>query len=294
MPRGGALPEDAPPGALTARARLTTIVTMAHMRQCCLVPVLALTLLAAPRVAADAPLRLTTHRVPWPVKNRVRVVQLSDLHVGRVTPALRLQEVLTLTRQAKPDFVVLTGDYVNRSLAQLPALRQLVAALPRPCLAVLGNHDYWSGGAAVAAALRRAGAQVLINSSTVVAGTGWEVIVVGIDDPYTGHQSVRQAFARAARPREALVLTHYPDIAPTVARFGGRLILSGHTHGGHLNVPLVTRTVARALGHRFLAGWYDLGAARLYVNVGIGSAKIRVRTGKAAPEVAVFDLEPSP
>jgi uncharacterized protein len=250
-------------------------------------------LLAATTAVADAPLRLTTHRVPWPVKKRVRVVQLSDLHVGRVTPALRLQEALTMTRQAKPDFVVLTGDYVNRSLDQLVALRRIVAALPRPCLAVLGNHDHWSGAAAVQAALRRAGAQVLINSSTVVAGTGWEVIVVGIDDAYTNHHAIRQAFARAARPREALVLTHYPDIAPAVARVGGRLILSGHTHGGHLNVPLVTKTVARAMGHRFLAGWYDVGAARLYVNVGVGSAKIRVRTGKAAPEVAVFDLEPS-
>jgi hypothetical protein len=134
--------------------------------------------------------------------------------------------------------------------------------------------------------------QVLINASTVVRGTGWELAVVGIDDAYTAHHAVRQAFARVPRPRDALVITHYPEVAPAVARFGGRLILSGHTHGGHLDIPGVTRGLARLAGHRYIGGWYTVGAARLYVNVGIGAAKVQVRTGRAAPEVAVFDLEP--
>jgi len=252
--------------------------------------VLALLLGAGP--AAGAKLRVTTHRVAWPVQRRVRVVQLTDLHVGRNTPMPRLQEAVALAQRARPDVVVMTGDYVNRSLDQLPRLRQLVLALPRPCLATLGNHDHWSGAAAVRAALTRAGVQVLTNASTVVRGGGWELTVVGIDDGYTSHHAVRQAFARVPRPRDTLVITHYPEVAPTVARFGGRLILSGHTHGGHLDVPVVTRGLARLAGHRYIGGWYTVGAARLYVNVGIGAAKVQVRTGRAAPEVAVFDLEP--
>jgi uncharacterized protein len=257
----------------------------------------ALAAWAGPSLRRSAPflpgLRVTTHEVPWPTARRVRVVQLSDLHVGRNTdPALLLQAV-TRARALRPDLVVLTGDYVNRSLEKAGELRRLVAELPRPCIAVLGNHDYWSGAQGVTAALRRGGAQVLLNQSTRVSGPGWKLTVVGVDDGYTNHQAIRTSFAGLADARNTLVLTHYPNAADAIARFGGRLILAGHTHGGTVAVPILTAAVARAKGLRYLAGWYDVGKAKLYVNVGLGAANPTARLGEnASPEISVFDLVP--
>jgi len=189
---------------------------------------------------------------------------------------------------------VMTGDYLNRSLTEALGLRQLAASLPRPCFATLGNHDHWSGAAGVRAALTRAGVRVLTNESLVVSGAGFRVTLVGIDDGYTGHHAIRQAFAGLAAPRDTLVLTHYPNLARLIAPYGGRLILAGHTHGGTVRIPILTVAIARAMGVPYLAGWYDVGpATRLYVNVGIGQARSRARIGaQAAPEIAVFELAP--
>ena len=245
--------------------------------------------------AAGPSLRVTRHEVPWPIARRVRVVQLSDLHLGHATDPALLQQAVARVRALRPDLVVMTGDYLNRSLDRAADLRRLAAELPRPCLATLGNHDYWSGAQGVRAALRRAGVQVLTNQSQTIRGPGWQLTVVGVDDGYTGHQAIRTAFAGLSDPRNTLVLTHYPNTADAIARFGGRLILAGHTHGGTVAVPLLTVAIARAKGLRYLAGWYTVGktSTRLYVNVGLGSARIRARLGELAqPEVAVFDLVP--
>jgi uncharacterized protein len=243
--------------------------------------------------AAAADLQVHGHRVPWPVAKRVRVVHLTDLHIGRNTPRAVLDRALEETRAAKPDLVVMTGDYLNHSLELVEVLERFARAIPKPCLATLGNHDHWSGASGVIGALRRGGVQVLTNRSTVVRGDGWTLRVVGIDDSYTSHHSIATAFEGVARPYDALVLSHYPAIAPTIARWGGRLILSGHTHGGQVGVPIVTRALARAMGHHYLAGFYDLPkGSRLYVNVGLGSARVKIRVGNARPELAIFDLVP--
>lgn len=225
------------------------------------------------------------HRVPHPVARRV--VHITDVHVGWTTSSAVLGEAAQLATDLRPDVVVLTGDYVNHSLRHLDALAAFVAGLPEPVVAVLGNHDHWSGAGDVTRCLRRGGAAVLRNAWTNVDG----LEVVGIDDARTEHHDVERAF-RGARAREALVLQHAPRIAPEIAAHGGRLILSGHTHAGHVYAKSVTPRVAKRLGHDYLAGWYPVGGARLYVNAGIGHAPLRFGE-RAAPEVAVFDLEPA-
>ena len=224
--------------------------------------------------------KVVRHTVSWPgLKRSVRVAHLSDLHLGRFTPLVRLEAAILAVREAKPDLTVLTGDYLNRSLHDAPELSAKLARLPRPCLAVLGNHDHWSGGVGVRKALLRAGVVVLSNRSLRVRGQGFELTVVGIDDAYTAHHRIRAAFAGIARPRDGLVITHHPGIAVALARLGGRLILCGHTHG------------ERAVHGRFLRGFYELAqGVRLYVNPGVGSGRARPR--RIVPEVAIFELTP--
>ena len=242
-------------------------------------------------LAAAQRVRLTERQVPWAGIGSLRVAHVTDLHVGWATHPALLQQAIELTRLARPDLVVLTGDYVNRSLRHLEELRRLLARLPRPCVATLGNHDFYSGAAAVQRLLEQEGVAVLRNSHTRLHVRGEPLTVVGVDDAATGHADADRSFAGVARPAEALTPTHHPDTADAIAAHDGRLILAGHTHGGQVVLPGLTAVTARLLGIRYLAGWYRVGECRLFVNAGIGSASIRRRIGRtAAPEVAVLEL----
>jgi len=155
----------------------------------------------------------------------------------------------------------------------------------------LGNHDHWSGAERVQAAIAKQGIPVLRNENTRLQIGDVQVPIVGIDDGFTKHDDAKKAFAGLSCPETALVLSHFPDSADQIASCGGRIVLSGHTHGGQVEIPMITRAIARLAGNKYVAGWYTLGCTRLYVNAGVGSSAIRLRAGvQARPEVAIIDL----
>ena len=231
-------------------------------------------------------LAITTHTIPWPT--RARVVQLTDLHMGPTTPKAVLQRVADIVQGLDPELVVLTGDYVNQSLFHLDRVTDFVRALPAPCVAVLGNHDHWTSAVRVTEALEAGGAEVLRNASTVRGG----ITVVGVDDGCTHHDDIARAF-EGVDPRSALVLTHDPKTAEAIAERGAPLVLSGHTHAGQIEVPLVTRRIARAVGMPYLRGFFTIGETALYVNAGLGHSLEGLRGGPTRPEIAVFELDPA-
>ena len=223
----------------------------------------------------------------------MRVAQLTDIHVGATTPQKTLARVAQVVASLGCDLVVLTGDYVNASLFHLDRVTELVQSLPQPCIATLGNHDHWTDPVRVAAALRAGGALVLQNASTVVRAGGLELTVVGVDDGRSGNDDVPRAFADVADPERALVLSHFPSTAETIATTGAPLVLSGHTHAGQVDVPHVTRLLAKLAGNPYLHGFYRLDRTDLYVSAGIGHSLHGLRAGKTCPEIAVFELDPA-
>ncbi len=244
-------------------------------------------------VAESAPqkVRRTRYQISWPGVRGLRIAHITDLHVGWGTPKHLLEQTLTITRLARPHLVVLTGDYLNHSLKRLPRLERFIAALPRPCVATMGNHDHWSDDVAIQRALERHGVLVLRNKNVTMRLAGRRLPVVGVDDGLTRHHDVERAFSGVAEPGRALVLTHYGETADEIVEKGARLVLAGHTHGGQVNLPILTTAVTRMVGMRYVAGWYTVGKGKLYVNAGIGSSFIRRRLGRRAiPEVALMDL----
>ncbi|MBX2812645.1 MAG: metallophosphoesterase [Myxococcales bacterium] len=240
-------------------------------------------------------LRITRYRLPWPRLSRLyRVVHISDIHAGWTTPLALYREVTEAVHRAKPDLVVLTGDYVNVSRTFFSRVQGFVCGLPSPVVAVLGNHDHLVGGRASAQNLMDAGAHVLQNRSISVG----DLTVVGVDDGFSGHDRVEEAFCGIASPREALVLTHFPPTAERIASIGGRLILSGHTHAGQIHVSDIWDQRLARLGRLgpYIRGMYTLEEGTLlYVNAGLGHAWRGMRVGDMCrPELAIFELYPAP
>jgi predicted MPP superfamily phosphohydrolase len=235
-----------------------------------------------------APVLLRDVRLPVPGLERpLRLVHLTDLHFGVVTPLSRQIAAVALANACAPDLVILTGDYVGRGLRHVHRVAEVLSALEAPRLAVLGNHDHWAGAATVRAALEDSGARVLVNEHVSFAG----LTVVGLDDPYTGHDDLDLA-TQAVPPGPRIALAHDPAAAPALWAKGVPLVFSGHTHGGQVDVGKPIDWFFKG----FVAGTYAApdGAGQLYVSAGIGCSGMPVRWGRRSrAEVTRVELVPA-
>lgn len=226
-----------------------------------------------------------------PAHDGLRVAQLSDLHFGHKTPLALIRAALEVANRFQPDLVVLTGDFLTRRRDEVRALRENIGGLAAPTVAVLGNHDVWVDPAGAAAALRRHGYEVLENAWTTVRLRGAPLRLVGVGDHLTRREDVLASLrGLPERGSTPLVLAHGPRTADKLSALGRAcLCLSGHTHGGQVNLPVVTRLLLASMREPYARGLYRLGPVQLYVNRGVGNSGISVRVN-SPPEVTLATL----
>lgn len=229
-----------------------------------------------------------------PLRN-LRIVQLTDIHHGLYLPLQAVMDAVELANRLRPDIAVLTGDFITYSRAYIqPVAEQLSQLQARlGIFAVLGNHDFRVSGDAVTRTLRRHGIAVLRNQHTLVRDKGHSFFMAGVDDLHYGAD-----LARALRymPAEApsVLLSHHPGIIRQAARAGVGLVLSGHTHGGQVRLPVVGSVrEGPPRRRRFQAGLDALGATQIYVSRGIGTVVLPLRY-RCLPEIPLFHLAPHP
>ena len=220
------------------------------------------------------------------------IAHLSDIHVSALARPRALERALELVAAEHVELALLTGDYVCLSLRSLPRFAAALRRLAVPALATLGNHDHRAGAAEVSATLIAAGIRVLRNEHATVRLRGAELHVIGVDDGATRHADPDRAFRSVPGGGLRIALTHDPRQTDRVAAHRPHLILAGHTHGGQVDVPGVTHRIMRRRGFHYLAGEYQVGASRVYVNRGLGaSLPLRVRVPS---EIALFTLVEQP
>jgi predicted MPP superfamily phosphohydrolase len=226
--------------------------------------------------------------------DRLRVVQVSDLHVKRIgTLEHRLLEAL---HAAPADVVVITGDALDRA-DRLTVLDRLLGEFPRGprTLAILGNWEHRCAVDldALDRTYRRHGIELLVNRSVEVTHHGGRARITGLDDFVGGRPDARAALATAAPLPDHLVLAHCPsarDALGIPAEHAASLLLAGHTHGGQV-APFGVATVLPPGCGRYVAGWYRDGGPPMYVSRGIGTSLVPVRIG-ATPELVRLDWQP--
>jgi uncharacterized protein len=226
------------------------------------------------------------------------IAQLSDVHVGVYVGDRELAIAEELLRQAKPDLIVLTGDLLDNDPRLAPQLGRFVRRLPALAragvVAISGNHDYFAGVEDMAAAITGAGARILRNDAQVIGGPGAGFALLGVDDVWARREGAGPDLQRAVRalPRiggrvapaldlPRVLLCHNPSF---FAEAAGQvaLQLSGHTHGGQINLGI--RPADYVLPGGWVAGRYDQSDSVLYVNRGFGTVGPPARVF-APPEV---------
>jgi predicted MPP superfamily phosphohydrolase len=249
------------------------------------------------RAGWDEPRRLVCPEVPlalpgWPASlDGLRVALVSDLHAGagHMTPA-RVASVIDAVLALDADLHLLGGDYLDSTplgdgRARVREVAAQLARLPR-AVAVLGNHDWGAAGPAMGWALRQVGVPVLENDALAVRDGLW---VAGLADSRHRFPDVAATLARVPAGAPILLLTHDPDLFPSVPQRPA-LTLAGHLHGGQVNVPILRHAVLPTrYGDRYLAGHIVEGGRHLYVSAGIGTAGLPLRL-RRLPEVPVLVL----
>jgi uncharacterized protein len=265
--------------------------------------------------------RVVTVEVPItdlpPTLDGLRIVHLSDIHIGAFLPRAALRRAIDLINAVQPDLVVLTGDLITTehdpledAIAELSRLR-----VPLGIWACHGNHERWAGVEAQTEALfARDGMHVLRQQCVELSWFGGRFNLIGVDDqrerarPGEPSCMLRSIEGLVRRDMPNILLSHNPDTFPRAAALGIELSLAGHTHGGQIRLKLGNRQWSPAsFITPFAVGLYRLPfgptahpareetAARprksafLYVNPGLGTLGLPLRLGMP-PEITALTL----
>ena len=238
------------------------------------------------------PQRIWLSGLPEPFRG-FRILHLTDIHHSLFVPLGQVAAVVELANSLKPDLVALTGDFVSYSRASIEPVAEILGGLRSRSgvIAVLGNHDFRVGAEAVETALRRHRIQVLRNRHRSLQKRGATVFVAGVDD-YGYGADLTQAMQGIPEDAPTVLLAHNPRLVTAAACRGVSLVLSGHTHGGQVNFPLLGTVYGRSPEQmRFKMGWDRLGGTQIYVSRGIGTIVLPVRW-RCPAEVPLLELEP--
>lgn len=231
------------------------------------------------------------------------IYQLSDLHTIRFGPLERRVANL-IERLPEPDLAVFTGDMIHTRRGTEPFMRLASGLRARDGVyAVTGNSEYKNGIRHVefAARMQEGGIRTLYNQHVVLERNGAEIALAGVEDPRSDHDDLALALTGIPDNVFKLVLMHTPDGVAEAVLDGVDLVLSGHTHGGQVRLPLLGALFTHSvMGARLSAGHYKgirlrvligirPGRTQLYVSRGLGVSGLALRF-LCRPELTILTL----
>ena len=223
-------------------------------------------------------------------KGKLRIAQISDVHLGLIVREKRLKKILHKLTEADPDVLVSTGDLVDGQLNDLTGVIDMLRQVNPPYgkLAITGNHEFYAGLSESLSFTNKAGFVILRNDAINVNGVSF----IGVDDSASERfeekvgESEAKLLRRQKRNTFTVLLKHRPVVDPkSVGLFD--IQLSGHTHKGQI-FPF---NVLTWLSFRFRNGINKLEYGYLYISNGSGTWGPPIRF-VAPPEVTIIDLVP--
>jgi predicted MPP superfamily phosphohydrolase len=255
------------------------------------------------------PHRLEISRRSFPVRglppslDGLRIVQLTDIHLGTWTSAAHVRALVEKANALEPDLIALTGDYVLRWPDYIPQAAAALSSLRAKVgvVGVLGNHDWYQDGPLSKRELEKAGVRMIDNDRVFLTpdrrltdGVSEGLCLAGVGDLWCDVQLYDKALAGVPSEVPRLLLSHNPDVAEEQAFISGNyrvdLMLSGHTHGGQIRFPIVGAPVTMSrYGQKYARGLVMGPTCPVFVCRGLGMAMLPLRLG-SIPEMAVIEL----
>ncbi|MCB2203298.1 metallophosphoesterase [bacterium] len=213
-----------------------------------------------------------------PELENMRILHISDVHIGYFIGFDDLERIIELASAQKPDLVLITGDFSDDAATYLDALR-LAGEIPNRygIYASIGNHEYFRGIRSIFRSYERGPIPLLLDSGTRVDVNGASLYLAGADDPrsirnnpeHFYEQTIDRAMRDAPSDAFSILMSHRPTGFDRAAQSGIPLTLAGHTHGGQIGFN--GRSLLYALNpEKYMWGLYEKGDSKLYVSAGAG------------------------
>lgn len=246
--------------------------------------------LASARSIGVTDLRVKMPNLPGHLEG-MRIAQISDVHMGLIVRGPRLDKIVTMVNDLRPDLIVITGDLVDAEALQMAGMMRPLMRLKSRygVFAVPGNHEYFAGIERAQAFIEEAGVTMLRNRWVTIADG---LQLVGRDDPVsariTGEEvpALGEIMEGTDRSKPTVLLYHTPDSTfEELQAHGVHLQLSGHTHKGQLwPFNFIVRVLFKTYYGRFTSG-----DTTIYVSRGTGTWGPPMRVG-ARPEITAITL----
>ncbi|MGR5618939.1 metallophosphoesterase [Mediterraneibacter gnavus] len=228
------------------------------------------------------------------------VYQFSDTHIKADFNYKNLDKVVNYINKQNPDVVVFTGDlYDNYAKYHddehiIKELQKINATYDK--IAIWGNRDCGGGAARqYENIMQQSGFTVLKNENWyVTTDSDKKILFTGLDDSMLGNVYMPDS-TKIYDSNYNILLIHEPDTADSFQEYPYDLVLSGHSHGGQVNIPFIPAINQKAisstnLAKNYVSGMYELNSkTKIYVNTGIGTTHVSGRLG-VVPEISIFHI----
>ncbi|MFI3121080.1 MAG: metallophosphoesterase [Methylococcaceae bacterium] len=220
------------------------------------------------------------------------LAHLTDVHLGALVSPSFVEEIVHRANRLNTDIIVCTGDYVHQrnTIEEIdkvwPVLSKLTARYG--VYSVLGNHDHWADTARSLYWLERSGQNIRHQCKPIYKGRE-KILLGGAGDFWEDELKINEAFSCSDQDDCKILLSHNPDSVDTDFQTPLSLVLSGHTHGGQVVLPLLGAPRLPVENKAYSSGLISTPKTPLFISRGIGWSTLPVRFN-CYPEIAVLEL----
>lgn len=248
-----------------------------------------------PKMLAIRNFTLESAKIPTSL-HELKVLQFSDTHVGYHYDLKQLKGLIDKINNQKPDLILFTGDLVDAPHLydfpdELPVLLSKLTA-PLGKFWIYGNHDHGGNGTEkIKEVMDAGGFNLLQNSHTRIGDNRGSFILAGLDDVMLGRPNIDEALQHVEPEVFTLLMVHEPDVADQVQHYPVDLQLSGHSHGGQVQLPIYGYMITPPFAEKYVEGNYHLGdRLQLFVSRGLGTTRMPYRF-LCRPEITIYTLK---
>lgn len=244
--------------------------------------------------------------------NGLRIVQISDIHIGSFLSTSPLEKAIEIILQQKADIIFITGDLVNDRTAEINPFMDTLSKIKAPMgvFSIMGNHDYgdyakWDSQGEkdknlqdIIEANAQLGWKLLMNENVILEKNNSEIVLIGVENwggnlHFPKYGNMEKAYRGAEKYPVKLLLSHDPSHwnMEIIEKYKDiDLTFSGHTHGFQfgIEVPGLKWSPSQYI-YKQWAGLYSEGKQQIYVNRGLGFLGYPGRIG-ILPEITVMEL----
>ncbi|HUT22662.1 MAG TPA: metallophosphoesterase [Candidatus Bipolaricaulota bacterium] len=233
---------------------------------------------------------------------RIRIAAVSDSHFGPFKKYKYSQKIADALRAQNPDVIVLLGDYIYGDEGNHKYLAPILElSKDYPMYLISGNHEYHLPGyndpkykdktGTLKELLENYPAKLLENENEKIVINGESFYLAGVKEYWTGNADINAALKGTNRTEPIILLAHNPDFI-AAAQDKVDLMLSGHTHGGQIRLPLIgpVSPIPDELGRQYDQGLFDFDQTQIFITSGVGEIGPRARLFDP-PEIAVLNID---